>query len=470
MTNMTLESAPDTISTIESNGSDVCPPRQDQPLSIFISHKHKDKIAAEAIRDELSIYGGGRLGFFLSEDIPFGQDWNDQIHEKLRKADWLLLIYSDPTSEWDWCLYESGFFAAKATEEQHKHKHRLICLHSAEITPPSPLKNWQSVKIIREDVVKLLKEIFDKSNPVLTKAPDALGKLAEKITRLIGPQPNSQPKKRYYTQCLNVTLTPQQLKNFKESEQVPQDAEVDANESSLRMFGLDLPADDRLWTWGEITGQLRESGQMGLTSSLERAMLDAIEAHHFSPSMPTFYSSGNQKQYLPVLQRFDRMPDSSRRFRILFTELPAEDDVLVGGDLGLMATLLRMARKFRWGIIDTFRNRISGILNRSIMDDAKVTSLLHELLSAIERIEGEATQRGFLDQESILQLFDAKEDKEALSERFTQWEELRSKRLRVAIEAKALNDIHEILGEMRLINKEFMIMASKRYHELLKAE
>jgi hypothetical protein len=63
-------------------------------------------------------------------------------------------------------------------------------------------------------------------------------------------------------------------------------------------------------------------------------------------------------------------------------------------------------------------------------------------------------------------VFDAQEDKNAVSRSFTQWAEL-DQRLMVAIEAKDLDDIQKILGTLRVLNKAFMVLAAKRYHELL---
>jgi hypothetical protein len=40
----------------------------------------------------------------------------------------------------------------------------------------------------------------------------------------------------------------------------------------------------------------------------------------------------------------------------------------------------------------------------------------------------------------------------------------------MAIETKDLDGLYGILGEIRLLNKDFMVMASRRYHELLQAD
>jgi hypothetical protein len=90
-------------------------------------------------------------------------------------------------------------------------------------------------------------------------------------------------------------------------------------------------------------------------------------------------------------------------------------------------------------------------------------------MSAIERIENEAAMVGFLDEYNVTGVFAAQGDKDSVSRSFAQWEELRQ-RLMVAIEAKALDDIQNILGIIRVLNKEFMVLAAKRYHELLQAD
>ena len=78
---------------------------------VFISHKAKDELAAEAIRKALKMRGGNSLEIFVSERIKAGSQWSEEIWKSLKRADWLLLLYTDPSQEWDWCLFEAGFFA-----------------------------------------------------------------------------------------------------------------------------------------------------------------------------------------------------------------------------------------------------------------------------------------------------------------------------------------------------------------------
>ncbi len=116
---------------------------KDYARRIFISHKVKDRGAAEKIRSALKLYGADNLEIFVSERIKPGVRWNEEIVDNLQKADWLLLLYTDPSEERDWCLFEAGFFAGcvKGVED------RPVALHTMDVAPPIPLQRWQPVPV-----------------------------------------------------------------------------------------------------------------------------------------------------------------------------------------------------------------------------------------------------------------------------------------------------------------------------------
>jgi hypothetical protein len=80
-------------------------------INVFISHNHEDGEAAKTIKTTLSLYGANRLNFFLSEEITPGEDWFQWINEHLVTSNVLLLLFTDHSATWDWCLYEAGLFA-----------------------------------------------------------------------------------------------------------------------------------------------------------------------------------------------------------------------------------------------------------------------------------------------------------------------------------------------------------------------
>jgi len=57
-----------------------------------------------------------RLSVFAScdaEKLRVGDEWSKKIHSELNRADWLVLLYTTANENWDWCIYEAGYFAGR---------------------------------------------------------------------------------------------------------------------------------------------------------------------------------------------------------------------------------------------------------------------------------------------------------------------------------------------------------------------
>src|SRR5690349_16965854 len=98
-------------------------------LCIFLSHKLGDSERnARRVAGDLAMFGGRSVSVLCSANFERGEEWEPKIREGLVKADWLILLYTGPTVEWDWCLYETGFFRALMEGHSEKSVRRLICL------------------------------------------------------------------------------------------------------------------------------------------------------------------------------------------------------------------------------------------------------------------------------------------------------------------------------------------------------
>ena len=86
----------------------MSPPEAKSNL-IFVSHKSADKNLAQSIVTLLKGYMDN-VSFFVSEDIEKGEEWRANIETALKDADFLLLVYTDATYDWSWCLYEAILF------------------------------------------------------------------------------------------------------------------------------------------------------------------------------------------------------------------------------------------------------------------------------------------------------------------------------------------------------------------------
>src|SRR6058998_3369020 len=97
-------------------------------LRIFLSHKKGDSERnAQRIAGSLALFGGPNVKVFCSANFEPGEQWEPAICSGLQQAHWLILLYTGPHTEWDWCLFETGFFRALMNDE--KSERRLICLH-----------------------------------------------------------------------------------------------------------------------------------------------------------------------------------------------------------------------------------------------------------------------------------------------------------------------------------------------------
>lgn len=81
--------------------------------SLFISHKHADSKIADALRDFIDTYTGGKVRVFQSSgawtDAPkVGRNLNKELRQALWKNNVLILLYTNPNHDWNYCMWECG--------------------------------------------------------------------------------------------------------------------------------------------------------------------------------------------------------------------------------------------------------------------------------------------------------------------------------------------------------------------------
>jgi len=90
------------------------------------------------LTDELSRSArAAKVEFFVSDyDIQAGEDWRQRVLREIRRSNLLLLVYTDPSYTWDWCLYEAGLF----TKIDASSRKPIVVLFAGS-KPPGPLHN-----------------------------------------------------------------------------------------------------------------------------------------------------------------------------------------------------------------------------------------------------------------------------------------------------------------------------------------
>jgi hypothetical protein len=429
-------------------------------INIFISHKVEDQQAAIGVRKVLeSIRIEGEppsLKFFLSEEIPGGYDWYRWIRERLVESNLLLLLFTDATRSWDWCLYEAGLFD-RLDDDHHQ---RVICLHSKNTSPPDPLRNLRAFCAEVDHLRTFLRQLFLGTEltgleaplaPWLEAAPDRLERAAEDIARLVN---RGTVETHYYSKYVFVHVQdPSKLA----PDRLPEDAPVESNDESLRLFDK-RPGN---WTWKDLEAKARLNEDQRWLEELSQAVYGAARGDIPKSIQAVFRAVGGERIYRPTLYRVDRLADGSMTFKVLF-----EEDVswkldaipLTRRDL---LTALVMATRFRYELIERFR----GTLLR-LPGPPATCRTCEKIRDTIEDIEVEARSRGQLDQPGLLKAFSSEEDIQAVRRMYEAWYVLRSELFQALDEADCAR-IEKQLAALADINAEFLQRGSRRYHELM---
>jgi hypothetical protein len=427
---------------------------------IFISHKDKDKEAAEVIRKELSFYGARNLEIFVSERISAGIPWAQEIWTNLENASWLLLLYTDPTEEWDWCLFEAGFFAGHSKGNWS----RLVCLHTPEVPPPDPVQTWQSVPVT--DGTKLedfLKELFSGINPELIDSPKRLQYLADQIAGALRQTVRRKLETQWVTRFLTLSMDVAQVEALNKTGRVPAGALCGRKQGeSIEIFGHGAGECTMAKLETGLEQHFKEGWLTAFGESLRAASLNKMPI----PRIPVLYSPSTQKEYHVVQHCVDRYSDGSLDFCLLFIEKIPENEAEQGRELRQLGDMLRLGRQFRWRILTKFKREISILLQRNDLK-GDIEGCLERLRSSMNWVVGESHRLDVMTADDIIDAFESEEDRREMDHdmRIT-WPKL-FEDLERGMESSNLTQVLDALNGMLQANKDYMVRAADRYRELL---
>src|ERR1700733_1526955 len=116
-------------------------------FTIFISHKQDDHSLAVEVKKALEglAHRPKQIDCFVSGvDITAGTDWRRAICSRLAKSHLLLLLFTAPSRNWDWCLCETGLYTRFDKWEKSEIS-AVVCLFDPSQAAPSPLADLQGV-------------------------------------------------------------------------------------------------------------------------------------------------------------------------------------------------------------------------------------------------------------------------------------------------------------------------------------
>jgi hypothetical protein len=235
----------------------------DDRFRIFVSHKHSDAALARAVQDAIESLSPALECWVSGEDISSGSDWNRAITVALSRSHLLLLLFTAPSRNWDWCLFEAGLFIqfSQAADEDVR---SVVTVFDPAGGSPRPLAGVQGVPAepaaLAKFLTRLCKEPWEASDDWRRGAidadvdPTAVGEAASSIATAFREAMTaySEPAGDVHFPCHRVVLeTP--LAGTETG--IPEDARVLIGDGATTGFTLSLfgfAPGDAPPRWGDL--------------------------------------------------------------------------------------------------------------------------------------------------------------------------------------------------------------------------
>ena len=259
-------------------------------LRVFVSHKHDDHALAETVKKTLEGLSGRRIDCFVSgSDLSAGSDWNAEIRSQLAKSHMLILLFTEPSRNWDWCLYEAGLFTSLGVAEEHS----VVCLYRPQDDLPSPLKNLQGVPVEADALQRFLSQLCGETWRVAKEwrlgalVPEVLPKSLEgasaAIIEAFCPK-NIEAVPDVDYPCHRLVLDLSAIERIEAC--IPREALVVEGDGATSNFTLTLFNLARRWlarTWGDLVDAAGDGDTTWLTD-LDQHFVAALHEELFLPS------------------------------------------------------------------------------------------------------------------------------------------------------------------------------------------
>ena len=276
--------------------------------------------------------------------------------------------------------------------------------------------------------------------------------IANKIVNAVSP-PSEKLITRYLRPCVTLEVTdPKAMATLDGLKNARLDY---VQEDVPGLFGkIDTPR-----TWGElIANQCKDDDCPAWLTDLGQNIASAMAGNRFEPSLATFATPQGNAMYRANVFGITRSATGEpKSIHILFNESYSAINLSPEHkSIAALAILLRMAFRFRWEILEKYGR---GMLKS---DDINA---LHENL---DRMQAEA-RASSMQPQGMLDLFDSNEQKKVII-MLAKWNEMRNEEgtgtLDLALRDNDVKRTGELLEELSPINRDFLIMASRRFTEL----
>lgn len=308
---------------------------------IFISHKHADKKLADCVDRELTSLAPDTIECWVSgQDLTVGMDWDREIKQTLATSHLLVLLFTSPAQQWDWCLFEVGLFMRFDGSEGSS----VVSIYDPDGSTPGPLSQVQGVRADPHDLVtKFLRPLCttpwlvsdDWQRGPLVAAPDegVLHGVAERIAAAfadaMAPSEEVEAADVYtYRPCHRLVLDLDPAGDVDASDGIPLDAVVVEGADDTTSYTLSLfrvQASRTVHRWSDLVD---EAGgrDAAWRHDLDQSFVDGLHGKLFRPSssvIEVWQPPGESRRaYRPVITAIDRRSSDDRPVGVTILLVP----------------------------------------------------------------------------------------------------------------------------------------------------
>jgi hypothetical protein len=423
---------------------------------LFISHISEEGEVASLLTTMLRKDFAGLMDCFSSSDIGnigAGENWLTAVERALNQAKAVIVLCSKASVDRPWVQFEVGAAWMKGVP--------IIPVCHSGMTVDDlqmPLSLRQGVELGSEYGVNKLYDGLARALSI--KQPPRPADLAERLCLIKEIEARFRANQvQQFELFIDVVLPPP---GRLENETIPDDAVIESNETSLKVFGY-LTGTRR--TWGDIVKAARRTPDTRWLRQLQHCIQLASNDERFRPVQAIYHTESGS--YQPQLSKKEVGADGTTRYHVHLVETVVAPLSEVQNDFGLLATLLRLGLRFRYEVIERFQ-RVTGAAHGKTGTRGAPHEILNNLRSAIEIIENDALSRGAekMDHDAVMALFERDEDRDMMAEVQGSWDEVRALLFRNDPPASA-SKVIDGLKRMRELNFRFMKLGTRRYHEMV---
>jgi hypothetical protein len=442
---------------------------------VFFSHKVKDDKVVHSIKNLIE-RPFERVRCFMSKNIEKGTNWRQTIAEQLTLSSFLVLVFTDPTEDWAWCLYETGFFDALTRTTDSIRTRRIYCLHHASNPPPSAIADLQTIPAKLEDVSQWLRELFKHTAQTKEILSDDIPQIAGQICELF----ERENKPIYSAKSVGISV---RCSSLVSPDDLPDDAIIDGDERLMEeIFGTNTGKIE--WKSAkERFGEFPNSSEVNLNALREISQAiyrihNNTRVHHIQSII--FVEQG-PKRYRPVISCAKELSADQIVCDVLLIEEVGGPLQNVDKNLGSLLTSIRMAVRIRWEIIRPF------VLSSNIQLLARNPKKLRfDLQTCFNNIFMEAEFRGNFSEGDVWGAFESSTDRSKIDAMIKDWNPLYANIWRslgfkdvtetfgaVSDQAFTNEDLTSLaagLRELEKMNSDFLGMAVARAEVLIGKE